>query len=290
MSTKKILKIVLAIIAGSIVFVAILFLVKPTYLMKLLKPIELNITSVNTKISETDISTDIKVELSTDYFVDLIIDSLVYEFYLDKAKVAHGNIAIGKNFSSKDKDTLTIPVSIHKDTLTSKLDSLAPTDSTKVRLWLNNHIKLPILGRTAFEIDFEKKIAAPKLPKIKIAHIDEINLRDTIFNIDFEVNNPSLYEATINRFNADIDFKKLFTGKVKNDTKVRLKPQGTTVFSATIAIDDLELIRDGLKILFQANKEWAYTMDSQVTVQLEDGSTIDFDVLNSGKMDIIGKK
>ncbi len=287
---KKFLKVILAIIAGSILLAAILFLVKPTYLMKLMKPVELNITSVNTKISETDISTDIKVELSTDYFIDFMIDSLVYEFYLDAAKVAHGNIAIGKNFRPKDKDTLTIPVSLHRDTLTSKLDSLAPTDSTKVRLWLNNHIKLPILGRTAFEVDFEKQIVAPKLPKIKIAHIDDINLRDTNFNIDFEVDNPSLYEATIIRFNADIDFKKLFTGKVKNDTKIRLKPQGTTVFSATIAIDDLEPVKDGLKILFQGNKEWAYTMDSQVTVQLEDGSTIDFDVVNSGKMDIIGKK
>ena len=58
--------------------------------MNLLKPIEMNITTVNTKITETNVSTNIKVELSTDHFMDLMVDSLAYKFYLDTTKIAHG--------------------------------------------------------------------------------------------------------------------------------------------------------------------------------------------------------
>lgn len=104
-----------------------------------------------------------------------------------------------------------------------------------------------------------------------------------------EIHNPSVYEATINRFNSKIEFKELFTGKAKSNTKLNLKPQGTTAFSASLDVDDLELFKDGLKILFQANKEWVYIMES-VTLQLEDGSTADFEISNTGSMDIMGKK
>ncbi len=32
-------------------------------------------------------------------------------------------------------------------------------------------------------------------------------------------------------------------------------------------MDNLNRIKDGLKLLFQANKEWAYTMDAKITLQ-----------------------
>lgn len=116
---------------------------------------------------------------------------------------------------------------------------------------------------------------------------------DTRFNIDFEIENPNMYEVTINQFDADIEYlEKLFTGIRENNTPIELKPQGTTIFSftTTIDMDDLNLIKEGLKLLFQANKEWAYTMNAKIILQQDESATIDLEILNSGKMDIIGKK
>ena len=42
-------------------------------------------------------------------------------------------------------------------------------------------------------------------------------------------------------------------------------------------MDDLNLIKDGLKLLFQANKELANTMDAKITLQQEErGFPLDF--------------
>lgn len=283
---KKIMKTILYLLIGSILCIVMLIWIKPSYLMNLINPIELESTTVLTKISKNDISADIKMGLESTTFMEFIMDSLTYEFYLDSAKINNGTIQVDKSFGKNEIDTLTIPFSIHMETLMSKLDSLAPTDSTQLRMRLKNYIKLPILGRKAFDINLEKKIPAPKLPKIKIVKIHDLSLKDKSIALDFEIENPSLYEATIVGFNSSIEFEELFSGKVRNNTELFLKPQGTTTFSATLDIDELEPLKDGLKMLFGGSKERSYTMDSQITVQLEDGSQLDLEMMNSGEMEM----
>lgn len=286
---KKGLKIASAILAGLLLLGGIFFIINPTFWLNILKPVKFTVKTVHTRISENDISIDFRVALSTDSFVNFVIDSLAYQFYLDSTKIAHGTKSIDNEFKSGDVDTLDIPLSIHKDTLKLKLDMLAPTDSTNLKFVFDNYIDFPVIGKTELGFDIDKKIPAPKFPRIEIHNIEDINLKDTAFKIDLKLHNPSVYNVTVTRFDAQIKFEDLFTGKIKNDTPIELKPQGTTVFSTTININDLELIKDGIKLLFRPNKERPYTMDSKITLQQKDGSNMTLEILSSGKMDITGK-
>ena len=118
---------------------------------------------------------------------------------------------------------------------------------------------------------------------------------DTRFNIDFEIENPNMYEVTINQFDADIQYlEKLFTGIRENNTPNRIETARHHHFLLydydRYRMALLNLIKEGLKLLFQANKEWAYTMNAKIILQQDESATIDLEILNSGKMDIIRKE
>ena len=289
---KKALKIFFATLGLIIVALAIAIIINPKYWLKMINPIKYDIRTVDTKITQEEILLDFEVLLSSSYFLNLTIDSVAYKIYFDSTQFSQGSKKIGRLFDDKKVDTIRLPLVMKRDALKGKMSSLEEGDSTNLIIYFDNYLDLPIAGKTKFNVKIDKRIAAPQLPKIDVLGVnkEELSLHDAIYSIDFSIHNPNNYKIQIKNIDANIVFLDLFSGRATTNKEVMVNPQSTSEFTATINIDNLELVRDGLRVAFRPNKMWPYTMDVTMIIKQEDGTPMNVNLFHESEMELMGRR
>ncbi|MEZ5001454.1 MAG: LEA type 2 family protein [Chitinophagales bacterium] len=289
---KRYLKIFFAALAILILTIAIAIIVNPKYWLKIINPIQYDIRTVDTKITQQEILLDFEVLLSSSYFLDLTIDSVAYQIYFDSTQFSHGSKSIGRLFDDKKVDTIHLPLIMERDALKGKMSSLEKGDSTNLIINFKNFLDLPVAGKTTFNVKVDKRIAAPQIPEIEVLSVNkvELSLKDAIYSIDFSIHNPNSYEIQIKNIDADIVFLDLFSGRASTIEPVEVKPKSSSEFTATINIDNLELVRDGLRVAFRPNKMWPYTIDVTMIIEQKDGTPMNVNLSHKSEMELMGRR
>ncbi len=276
----------------AIVLVTALFLIQPQYWLKVINPIGFKIKTVDTKINDKSIMLDFEVLLQNSYFLNYFIDSLAYQIYFDSTQFSSGSTVINQQFQKGQIDTLQMPLTINRDSLKDKMSRLEKGDSTNLRIEFSNFIDLPITGKTKFKTTISKNINAPQIPEIEVLNVEKDYLarHDAEFTITFAITNPNNYTIAIHSIKADILFDDLFNGKAYTNEKVIVKPKETTQFNATINIDKLELVKDGLRVVFRPNKEWDYTIHSTLYIEQKDSSLMEVNITHQRSMNLMERR
>lgn len=270
----------------------IVFCISPRYWLALTQPVQIQINTAHARITEDKIFIKLDAEISTDYYLDVIIDSMAYKVYMGDTEFSRGTICLDRDYKKGAKNILTIPVDVNKKTLEATLKEMAPTDTAKIKVVFRNYLDLPLLGKQEMEMSIVEKTLAPKMIEVEVLKMKKrkLKLHDAIFDVDLAIKNPGMHKIVINAVKGKIDFKDLFVGKVNHKKQIVIDPMETTIVQTRIDFDELELIKDGLKLLFHPNKEWEYTMNADVLLEKEDGSTMLLDITNAGRMDLVEKK
>ncbi len=277
---------------GILIILILGFILFPKYWIKIVNPIDYKITKVDTSINDETIDLDFQIVLSNAYFIDYIIDSIRYDIYFDTIKFSDGSKVLSKAFKKGQKDTLNLPLKIYRDKLKSKVSSLQSGDSTELIIDFKNFVQLPISGNAIVPIKIKRVIKAPEPPEIKVISVQKelLELNDAIFKIEFSIYNPNNYTIEINEINGTISFTDLFDGKAKSLEPITISPQDSTRFMTSIDIDNLELVRDGLRVAFRPNKKWPYEIDVTFKIEQSDGSFMDVNLSHESEMEILGRK
>lgn len=289
---KKALKISALIFGGGIIFTLILFLIKPQFWLKVINPIDFQIQTVDTRINDKEIQLDFDVLLTNNYFLNYIMDSLAYQIYFDTTQFSQGSAVVDNQFTKGQTDTFNLPLTIDRTALKQKMGNLEAGDSTTLKIVFNNYIDLPLTGKTKFKRVINKTINAPQFPEIEVLNVekDYMSLHDAQFTIYFAITNPNAYEIAIKSIEADILFDDLFNGKANTQERLVVAPKTTTEFTAVVDIDKLELIRDGLRVVFRPNKEWAYQIKATLFIEQKDGSIMEVNIEHEREMNLMERR
>lgn len=282
---KKITKYTITSIGLSILFMGMLFIFKPIFWLKIVNPIKYEVVSVETKISDEKLDLNLGIILNKDYFLDVILDSIHYEIKMDSTKFSEGKKIFNKDYNFEENDTLFLPLTIDLKTIKNIIKT-AQTDSLILELNFNNFIELPITGQSSLPIKIQKKIPTPNPPKIKVLSVEKklLKLHDAIYEIQFEISNPNHYEINIQQFNATLNYPDLFTGKIKCNEAIIVLPRSSVKTKGEINIDNLNLVRDGLKVLFKPNQKWKYDLEADLMILKTDSSLMPIKITSTGEM------
>ena len=282
---KKITNYTLTIIVLSILILGMLFLFNSSYWLKKVNPIDYQIVSVKTEISKNTLELDFGIILNKDYFIDYVLDSIQYKVKMDCIKFSEGKKIFSNSYSFEDNDTVFIPLTINMKIIQNIIKT-TKSDSLTLEIDFNNFIKLPITGQASFPIYIKKKIATPNPPKVKVLGVEKkiLKLHEAIYEIHFEITNPNNYEINIQQINASLTYPELFIGKVNHNEAIIVSPKSSVQTKSEINIGNLNLIKDGFKILMARNKKWAYTLEADLLILKEDSTLMPVQIYNSGKM------
>lgn len=290
---KNIIKKSLLLLLALLLIAVIAFFINPKYWLELTQPVQIEINTAHTKITENNIFMKLDVEISTDYYLDVIIDSMAYKVYMGETEFSKGTIFVDRDYQKKgDKNVLTVPVDINKKVLEATLAKMNPTDTATIRVVFRNYLDLPIFGKRELEMEINEQTLAPKIIKVEILKMKkrELKLHHAVFDVQLAIKNPSLHQIVIDEIKGKIDFEELFVGKVNHKKQIVIEPMKTTVVETRMDFDKLELIKDALNVIFHPNKKWKYTLVADVLLVKEDGSTLLLDISNTGRMDIMENK
>lgn len=283
---------ILKLILISILFLGILFLLKPTYWLKITKPFHYEIVSVDTHIANKVLDLKFGVIMHSDYFLDIVLDSIEYEVIMDGTQFSQGKKIFNKNYKFGESDTLQLPLQIELDKIQGIIKDNKNQDSITLVINFKNYVQLPIAKSAIFEVSMNKLIATPNPPKIKVLGIEKkmLKLHEAIYELTFQIQNNNNHEIHIKSFQATLNYPALFTGNVKHQKPIAILPHTSVTSTVKINIDNLNLVGDGLKILLQPKKEWAYILDVHLLLKKEDGSLMPVHISNSGFMPMKKKK
>jgi LEA14-like dessication related protein len=286
-SIKKILLIFFSLLLVAI----IIFCISPRYWLALTQPVQIQINTAHARITEDKIFIKLDAEISIDYYLDVIIDSMAYKVYMGDTEFSRGTIFLDRDYKKGVQNILTIPVDVDKKILEATLKKMEPTDTAKIRVVFRNYLDLPLFGKQEMEMSIVEKTLAPKIIEVEVLKMKKIKLKlhDAVFDVDLAIKNPGMHKIVINAVKGKINFKDLFVGKVNHKEQIIIGPMETTVVQTKVDFDELELIKDGLNVLFHPNKQWEYMMNADVILEKEDGSTMLLDISNAGKMDLMEK-
>lgn len=288
---KKLTKYTIIIIGMSILFIGMLFLFKPNYWLKIINPLHYEVVIVKSTISNGKLDLNLGVILNSDYFLDIALDSMDYEIKMDSKKFSEGKKAFDTSYSFEDDDTLFIPLTIDLKVIRGIIQKTT-TDSLMLEINFNNYLTLPIAGQTSFPLKIEKKIPTPNPPKMEVLRVEKklLKLHEAIYEIHFKVTNPNDYIIDVQELNGIIEYPDLFLGRIKCRKPFKVMPHSSIETSSEINIDNLELVRDGLKIIMQPKKEWKYNLDIEILIMKNDSSIMPIEVKSFGKMPILKRK
>lgn len=289
MSTKKW---ILGIPAAILLLAVISGILFPRFWLRIIKPVKFEIREVKMKVDPQYIDLDFTIVLTRDYLINFALDSLAYEIYFDSIKFSAGGAAIKRQLKDGESDTLRLPLRIDRGTLKDKIRGDDMTEMVKLQIILHSYVDLKFAGKTNFDTRIERLIHTPQPPQISVINVEKNieGLNDANVNIDFELANPNNYEFTIVRIEATLDFKDLFTGKAHAMDTIHVPANGTAYFKALVDINDLELIRDGLRVVFRPNKLWPYTIIAKLYIYQEDSAPMLMEVEHSGAMELMGRR
>lgn len=270
----------------------IAFCINPKYWLEITQPVQIEINTAHARIVEDKIFIKLDAEISTDYYLDVIIDSMAYKVYMGDTEFSNGTIFLDRDYKKGEKNILTVPVNIDKKILEATLEKMEPTDTAKIKVVFNNYLDLPLFGKQEMEMSIVEKTLAPKVIEVEVLKMKKrkLKIHDAIFDVDLAIKNPGMHRIVINEVKGKIDFEELFVGKVNYKKQIIIEPMTTTIVQAKIDFDELELIKDGMNIIFHLNKEWKYRMNADVILEKEDGSTMLLDISNRGQMNLMEKK
>lgn len=289
---KKSLKTIGIIVFTIVLLISVTAYFYPSYLINTLLPKKVKVSAKNTTITETNISLDVQLILDESKMITYLADTLKYEIYLDNSLLIKGMYNVDSGILNGDKDTLIIPIIINRKTIASKAGKFNSGDSTDLKLIITNHVKLPIWGSEKFTLEKDIRIAAPVPPEIKVVHVTKkkLTLKDAVYQLDLEIYNPNYFETELITTDVFIDIKNLFTGNARSLKPIKILAQGKSKISINIDVDDLNLIGDGLKILFKPNKEWDYLLVAKVMVAHKNIEPTELVVKVIGKTKLLGLK
>ncbi len=289
---KKTVKYSLLFLGISILSLGILFLVKPNLWLRITHPLHYEIVSIETSFENTQVNLNFGVVLNSHYIADIILDSIHYDIKMDSVKFSEGKKALDGAFDLNSGDTIYLPLKLELNKIKEIMQNNQEEDSLLLELDFENFLRLPIAGATSFHIPIKKKIPVPNPPKFKVVNVEKkiLKLHDAVYDISFEIDNPNHYEINVKSFHGKLNFPELFSGKINNVNGFYVKPYSKTQTTTTIDIDDLELVRDGLKMLFKPNKEWRYSLDLELLVIKEDSTILPFQITSNGTMPLKKKK
>lgn len=274
------------IITMSILFTGILFVCNPKFWLKIVNPFEYEVVGVDSRINEGILTLQLHVVMSNDYFLPIILDRIHYEIKMDRTHFSEGEKIFDKAYSFAEKDTISVPLIIDLKTIREVIASNQNEDSLLLEINFTNYIELPIAGETKFSIPLKKMISRPNPPKFNVLKVEKelLKMHDARFKLHFEIDNPNHYQINVQSVQADLIFPDLFTGKINCSEGFVVQSNSKKRSSAEIDIDNLELVRDGLKVLFRPNKEWDYELDVNLVLLKEDSTEMLLRIRSTGQM------
>ena len=286
------LKIIGALLFSSILVVGILFFINPSYWIKSLLPVKVEVRTANTKITEELISINLQVILKDSKVVKYLSDSIYYGVYLDGSLLVKGSCNIDKNIINGTVDTIMLPVLLSRTVLKSKLSIFENADSTSLKIILLNHVNLPFFGRVNIPIEREFRIPAPQPLEVKLTSVKKIKLglKEAIYQLELDIYNPNYVEISLLSADVYVDIKGLFKGNISSRKPIKIKAQGQSTIIVKIDLDEFNLINDGLKVVLKPQKDWHYFIVAKALLDQKDSDPIELIINNSGKTKLLGFK
>lgn len=209
---------------------------------------------------------------------------LTYKVYMDSLVIAHGerNIFNCDTCAKQVNDTFQLPLTLRLDRIRSKVGE--NIDSTDLVVKMELYFDLFGSGLNRVPISIERRIPAPNPPEIKVLDVELDILRiDTMaLNLKGKIINPNNFELVVTDAHFNIDFQKLFDADLVLTDTFRLKAKGESEFGVMATANNLQLVRDAFKILFQTSDQ-PYILSGSAKMQLgEEQRPIGITVLNEG--------
>lgn len=250
----------------------------------MLQPIKVEFNQIDIQASKDSIGFVFHTNIDNPRAYIFHPERVTYKVYMDTTVIAHGERTIFDcdTCSKQVNDTFQLPLTLRLDRIRAKAGE--GIDSTDLVVKMELYFDLFGLGLNRVPISIERRIPAPNPPKVEILNVELDVLRiDTLaLNLTGKIINPNDFELVITDAYFNIDFQKLFDADIVLTDTFKLKAKGESEFKVMATANNLQLVRDAFKILFQASDQ-PYILSGTAKMQLgADKQAIDITVLNEG--------
>lgn len=254
-----------------------------------LNPVSIAIDEVNINIKKD--SLDMSFDLAIDNARYLIFQPQVlkYQVKMDTVTIARGE----KIFTEEEQDldsTLSLPLTIYiaktRDYL--KEANTDAIDSTALKIEFTISADIFGLGIQQVPITINRSIRTPKPPSIRMEDVEKVNLslKDLKLRLNGYIINENAWNIRLINTEAHIDIEGLITGDLTMQDTIDIKARSESPFTALVDVDDLQLVRDGLKAIFKV-KDFPYKVTGHTYMAIDTtGDPIRINLYNSGEMPI----
>lgn len=285
---KKKIIITVAILATLVIIAQVLIvLVKKGKI----NPVSIAIEEVDIHVKKDSLDMEFDLAIENARYLIFQPQILRYTVKMDTIIIAKGE-KIFEGEEEQDLDSnLTLPITIYLDKTRGYLkeaNNEESTDSTALKIYFEMTFDIFGIGLQQVPISITRTIRTPKPPSFKMEDVEMVNLslNDLKLRMKGKIINENAWSIRLIDTKAHIDIKGLITGDLTMQDTIEIKAKSSSDFTAMVDVDDLQLVRDGLKAIFKV-KDFPYEVIGQTHMALDTtGEPIQVNIYNSGAMPI----
>jgi LEA14-like dessication related protein len=219
---------------------------------------QLTIATLNiTAIDKDKIQANSKVTLKNPLPVDITARKMNYAVFIDSVKVLEDAYKKPISIKSSGSTNISLPMIIQTKALASVLKHFEAhnIDSANYAIKANFEVDIPVAGERNFTMQFDKKLPALYIPKIKIKEIDVngLQLKKRGMDMVVQVINPNKFPIAMKNaaFDVAIDDDMKMEGSLEKI--VSIPAGGKENITMNAVLKEGKLLKTGWKILTDKN-------------------------------------
>lgn len=270
----------------------IYYVFHPKKAVNLVLPEVNEISYVHVDMSNDSIVTEVFITLQNKMLYKITIDTVHFDIELNNFKVAEETVPIGINLTYLEKDTVKIPVNFPLKRI-KKMKNAPELDSVdlvgKFYVVYNTFI-----GKQKIHYVKTKRIAAPRLPEIKVLNVkvDKLHLLNKTADatITIEVTNEGKYvDMQLNGLKYNLKIKDVLMSEGIYKQKINIKPQSKSVTSIPITIQYDTPVKTAWKIITDNDKsEYKLNLRTEIKINnLEKSDLVPVELDAAGNIELV---
>lgn len=271
---KALLFLLLLLIGGIVIY----YVFNPKKALNLILPTVDEISFIHVDMSKDSIVTEAFIALQNKMPYKITIDTVYFNIELNNYKVAEETIPVGIALAYHEMDTIKIPINFPMERI-KKLKNAPIVDSVDLsgEFYV---IYNTFIGRQKLEYKKTKRIAAPKLPEIKVLNVKtgRLHLRDKTVEaiITLEVINRGQYvDMQLNDLNYKLKIKDILVSEGIYSKQISIKPKSKSVIDIPVVLEYDTPLKTAWKIITDNDKsEYKLNVRTDVKVNNQKKSTL----------------
>lgn len=228
-------------------------------------------------ISKEKVKADMMVLIDNAAPVGFKADSLSYQILIAGTEVMKSTYPKPVHLKANDSSTITLPITIDNQKLTSRLKELENQGLDKVEYTLKAQVytDLPFLNDKPLDLEFSKVMPLYQIPKVKLLDTDlsKLGLNETRIRLTTEITNPNVfaYRFRETSFRVTLDGKEFAEGKI--DSTVTIPANGKAVLELPMEVTLKEGLKAGFNMVTKPDEvDYGFTFRTKLVDKNKDNS------------------